>query len=61
MRFSIATVCALAGFAVAGPVGQVQKRVDAVSLLTDLYAQVQVYTGAISTLDYNRRVTLQIN
>lgn len=49
MRFSIATVCALAGLSVAGPVGNVNKRADAVSLLTDLYATVQVYTGAIST------------
>ncbi|KAF2847416.1 hypothetical protein T440DRAFT_196968 [Plenodomus tracheiphilus IPT5] len=48
MRFSIATVFALAGLSVAGPVGQVTKRADAVSLLTDLYATVQVYTGAIN-------------
>ncbi|KAL6703642.1 hypothetical protein ACN47E_009416 [Coniothyrium glycines] len=48
MRFSVATVFALAGLSVAGPVGQVNKRADAVSLLTDLYATVQVYTGAIN-------------
>jgi outer membrane lipoprotein-sorting protein len=49
MRFSVATVFALAGLSIAGPVGQATKRADAVSLLSDLYATVQVYTGAIST------------
>jgi hypothetical protein len=49
MRFSVATVVALAGLSIASPVGEVNKRADAVSLLSDLYATVQVYTGAIST------------
>lgn len=49
MRFSIATVAALAGLSLASPVTHLNKRADAISLLTDLYATVQVYTGAIST------------
>jgi hypothetical protein len=51
MRFSVATVFALAGLSIAGPVGQATKRTDAVSLLSDLYDTVQVYTGAISTFN----------
>jgi hypothetical protein len=46
MRFSHLSVFALSGLAIASPV--VTKRADAVSLLTDLYATVQTYTGAIS-------------
>ncbi|KAI8931453.1 hypothetical protein NX059_011780 [Plenodomus lindquistii] len=48
MRFSFCTIAALAGLSIATPIGQVTKRADAVSLLTDLYATVQIYTGAIN-------------
>ncbi|QRC96913.1 hypothetical protein JI435_017960 [Parastagonospora nodorum SN15] len=50
MRFSNLAVFALTGLTIASPV--VSKRdtnADVVSLLTDLYATVQTYTGAIST------------
>ena len=50
MRFSHISLLALTGFTIASPV--VQKRdtqSDVVNLLTDLYATVQTYTGAIST------------
>ena len=50
MRFSIVSICALAGLSAAGPLGQLNKRADVVSFLTDLYANIQVYTGAISML-----------
>lgn len=50
MRFSIVTVCTLAGLSAASPLSQLNQRADVVSLLTDLYSTVQVYTGAISTL-----------
>jgi hypothetical protein len=49
MRFSNLAVFALTGLTIASPV--VTKRdtnADVVSLLTDLYATVQIYTGAIS-------------
>ncbi|KAF3050858.1 hypothetical protein E8E11_009736 [Didymella keratinophila] len=49
MRFSHISVFALSGLALASPV--VQKRdtqADVASLLTDLYATVQTYTGAIN-------------
>jgi hypothetical protein len=46
MRFAHFSLFALSGLAIASPV--VTKRADAVSLLTDLYATVQTYTGAIS-------------
>ncbi|KAF1936339.1 hypothetical protein EJ02DRAFT_414200 [Clathrospora elynae] len=46
MRFAHLSVFALSGLSIAGPV--LTKRVDAISLLTDLYATVQVYTGAIN-------------
>jgi len=46
MRISHLSLCALSGLSIASPV--FTKRADAVSLLTDLYATVQVYTGAIS-------------
>ena len=48
MRFSIAAVVALVGLSAAGPVAQINKRADAVSVLTELYATVQIHTGAIS-------------
>jgi hypothetical protein len=47
MRFSHLTVFALSGLSLASPV--VTKRADVQSLLTDLFATVQTYTGAIST------------
>jgi hypothetical protein len=50
MRFSNLAVFALSGLSIASPV--VTKRADAVSYLTDLYATVQIYTGAISTSNY---------
>ncbi|KAF2627075.1 hypothetical protein BU25DRAFT_491586 [Macroventuria anomochaeta] len=46
MRFSHFSTFALSGLSIASPV--LSKRVDAVSLLTDLYATVQIYTGAIN-------------
>ncbi len=46
MRFSYFSLLALGGLSIASPT--VSKRTDAVSLLTDLYATVQIYTGAIS-------------
>ncbi|KAL1653685.1 hypothetical protein SLS61_003833 [Didymella pomorum] len=49
MRFSHFSIFALSGLALASPV--VQKRdtqSDVASLLTDLYATVQIYTGAIN-------------
>ena len=46
MRFSHFSIFALSGLSLASPV--VQKRADVASLLTDLYATVQIYTGAIS-------------
>ncbi|CAO2647787.1 Nn.00g087090.m01.CDS01 [Neocucurbitaria sp. VM-36] len=46
MRFSHFSVLALSGLSIASPV--LLKRADAVSLLTDLYATIQVYTGAIN-------------
>lgn len=46
MRFSHFSVLALSGLSIASPV--ISKRADTVSLLTDLYATVQIYTGAIS-------------
>ncbi|OSS47928.1 hypothetical protein B5807_06405 [Epicoccum nigrum] len=46
MRFSSISVLLLSGLSIASPV--VSKRADAVSLLTDLYATVQIYTGAIN-------------
>lgn len=46
MRFSHFSIFALSGLSIASPV--LSGRADAVSLLTDLYATVQVYTGAIS-------------
>jgi len=51
MRFSHLAVFALSGLSLASPVVQ-QKRQETSSvesLLTDLFATVQVYTGAIST------------
>jgi hypothetical protein len=47
MRFSNLAIFALSGLSIASPI--VTKRADAVSYLTDLYANVQIYTGAIST------------
>lgn len=47
MRFSFLTVVALTGLSVATPV--IERRADAVSILTDLLAEVKVHTGAIST------------
>jgi len=46
MRFSHFSVFALSGLAIASPV--LNKRADVGTLLTDLYATVQIYTGAIS-------------
>ncbi|KAJ4378706.1 hypothetical protein N0V86_005577 [Didymella sp. IMI 355093] len=46
MRFSHFSIFALSGLSLASPV--VQKRADVASLLTDLYATVQIYTGAIN-------------
>ena len=46
MRFSHFSLLVLGSLAIASPT--VSKRADAVSLLTDLYATVQIYTGAIS-------------
>lgn len=46
MRFSHLSVLALSGLSIASPV--ISKRADTVSLLTDLFATVQIYTGAIS-------------
>ena len=46
MRFTYFSVLALSGLSIASPV--ISKRADAVSLLTDLFATVQIYTGAIS-------------
>ena len=46
MRISHLSMFALSGLSIASPV--LTKRADAVSLLTDLYATVQIYTGAIS-------------
>jgi hypothetical protein len=46
MRLSHLTVFALSGLSIASPV--VTKRADVQSLLTDLFATVQTYTGAIS-------------
>lgn len=40
------SVVALSGLSLASPV--LDRRADAVSLLTDLYATIQTYTGAIS-------------
>ncbi|ORX99299.1 hypothetical protein BCR34DRAFT_606670 [Clohesyomyces aquaticus] len=48
MHFSLAAVVALSGLSIASPLAQVNHRADAVSLLTDLFATVQVYTGAIN-------------
>lgn len=49
MRFANFSVFALAGLSIASPV--VTKRADAISILENLYATVQTYTGAISTFD----------
>jgi hypothetical protein len=46
MRFSHFSLLALSSLSIASPV--LSKRADAISLLTDLYATVQIYTGAIS-------------
>ena len=47
MRFSLFTpLLALSGLSIASPV--VAKRADTLSLLNDLYATVQIYTGAIN-------------
>ncbi|KAJ4336458.1 hypothetical protein N0V95_008598 [Ascochyta clinopodiicola] len=46
MRFSQFSIFALSGLSIASPV--LSKRADAVGLLTDLYATVQTYTGAIN-------------
>ncbi|KAJ4311269.1 hypothetical protein N0V94_008026 [Neodidymelliopsis sp. IMI 364377] len=46
MRFSHFSVFALSGLSIASPV--LSKRADVTSLLTDLYATVQIYTGAIN-------------
>jgi hypothetical protein len=48
MRVSYLSVLALSGLSLASPV--LDRRADAVSLLTDLYATIQTYTGAISKL-----------
>ncbi|KAK7190775.1 hypothetical protein DPSP01_006621 [Paraphaeosphaeria sporulosa] len=48
MRFSVATTVALAGLSAASPLGDLNRRADVVSVLSDLYANVQVYTGAIN-------------
>lgn len=47
MRFANFSILALTGLSLASPI--VTKRADAVSLLENLYATVQTYTGAIST------------
>ncbi|KAF2032969.1 hypothetical protein EK21DRAFT_98547 [Setomelanomma holmii] len=47
MRFSHLTVLALSTLSLASPI--VSKRADAISLLEDLYATIQIYTGAINT------------
>lgn len=54
MRFSHFSLFALSGLSIASPV--VTKRADTLSLLTDLYATVQVYTGAISKPSYNSSI-----
>ncbi|KAF2794199.1 hypothetical protein K505DRAFT_417280 [Melanomma pulvis-pyrius CBS 109.77] len=46
MRFSHFSILALSGLSLASPV--LERRADAVSLLTDLYATIQTYTGAIN-------------
>ncbi|KAF2704454.1 hypothetical protein K504DRAFT_485059 [Pleomassaria siparia CBS 279.74] len=46
MRFSYVSVIALVTSAIASPV--LERRADAVSILTDLYATIQTYTGAIN-------------
>ncbi|KZM26699.1 uncharacterized protein EKO05_0008819 [Ascochyta rabiei] len=46
MRFSHFSILAFGSVSIASPV--LSKRADAVSLLTDLYATVQTYTGAIN-------------
>ncbi|KAH7411724.1 hypothetical protein DE146DRAFT_627763 [Phaeosphaeria sp. MPI-PUGE-AT-0046c] len=46
MRFANFSVLALTGLSIASPV--VTKRADAVSILENLYATVQTYTGAIN-------------
>ncbi|KAH7086168.1 hypothetical protein FB567DRAFT_593120 [Paraphoma chrysanthemicola] len=46
MRFSHFSLLALSGLSIASPI--VSKRADAISLLEDLYATVQIYTGAIN-------------
>ncbi|KAH7079867.1 hypothetical protein BKA63DRAFT_562584 [Paraphoma chrysanthemicola] len=46
MRFSHFSLLALSGLSIASPI--VSKRADAISLLEDLYATVQTYTGAIN-------------
>lgn len=48
MRIAHFSLFALSGLSLGSPV--LSKRADAVGLLTDLYATVQIYTGAISTL-----------
>ncbi|KAL2070977.1 hypothetical protein VTL71DRAFT_14003 [Oculimacula yallundae] len=47
MRFSYLAVLALTGLSVATPV--IERRADAVSILTDLLAEVKVHTGAINS------------
>jgi hypothetical protein len=50
MRFSHLAVFALSGLSLASPVVQQKRQESSVeSLLTDLFATVQIYTGAIST------------
>jgi len=46
MRISFLSVIALSGLSLASPV--IERRADAVSILTDLLATVKTYTGAIS-------------
>ncbi|EHK96487.1 hypothetical protein GLAREA_10821 [Glarea lozoyensis ATCC 20868] len=48
MRFSNLAMLALSGLAIASPVVKRDTEADVVSLLTDLYATVQTYTGAIN-------------
>jgi hypothetical protein len=48
MRISYLSTLFLGGLAIASPAPAIARRADAVSILTDLFATIQTYTGAIS-------------
>lgn len=48
MRIAFLSILALSGLSLTSASPVLDRRADAISILTDLYATIQTYTGAIS-------------